>query len=150
MEKTDRIITFASYYDPMLAEIIKGRLEANGIPCYIADENINTLMPIYNQLTGGVKLRVFAHDVEKAQLLIAEDDSLETEEEPATENSITCPNCGSTNVNYGPAVERKHNWWSIAISFLAAFFFLAPIYPFYANMAVHCFKCGKDFKKPVS
>jgi hypothetical protein len=134
----------------MLAQIVKGRLEANGIPCYLADENINTIMPIYNQMTGGVKLRVFAHDIERAKLLIAEDSSLEIEDVPTAEKTTTCPYCGSTNVNYGPAIERKHSWWGIIVSFVASIFFVMGIYPFFAHKAVHCFNCGRDFKKPFS
>lgn len=44
MDDGDKIVTLESYYDPMLAEIVKGRLEANGIPCYIADANISRLI----------------------------------------------------------------------------------------------------------
>jgi len=88
VEKPDRIVTFATYYDPMLAEIIKGRLEANDIPCYMADENINTIMPLYNQLTGGVKLRLFTRDLEKARLILSEDDSLQIEDEPTEGNAL--------------------------------------------------------------
>ena len=34
----DKIVTLDIFYDPMLAEIIRGRLAANGIDCFIADD----------------------------------------------------------------------------------------------------------------
>jgi hypothetical protein len=144
MEKTDRIVTLTTYYDPMLAEIVKGKLEANGISCYLADENINTIMPIYNQLTGGVKLRVFEHDMEKAELLIAEDSELIIEnvkEEGTSSLAIrTCPNCGSANVRFAQATEKR-------VGVLTAVLSLAMlVYPFYARKSWHCFNCERDFK----
>lgn len=149
MEKGDQIVTLETYYDPMLAEIIKGKLEANGISCYLGDEYINTIMPIYNQLTGGVKLRVFERDLEKAKLVIAEDDHLEIEEESLTDDTVICPNCSSKNTRYGQATERKHGWFGIIISFLASIAFVVGIYPFYAHKTWHCFNCCKDFSEPV-
>ena len=140
MEKGDQIVTLETYYDPMLAEIIKGKLEANGISCYLGDEYINSIMPIYNQLTGGVKLRVFARDLEKAKMVIAEDDHLEIEEESTTESSVACPYCGSTNSRYGDATENRYDWLAITIAFIFITF------PFYARRVWHCFNCGKDFK----
>jgi hypothetical protein len=140
MENYDKIVTFKTYYDPMLAEIIKGKLEANSISCYLADENMGTIMPIYNQAIGGVKIRVFEHDLEKAKLVIAADVNLESEEEAVTENGVACPYCGSTNARYGDATERRYDLVAIVIAFLFMTF------PFYSRRRWHCFNCGKDFK----
>jgi hypothetical protein len=140
MEKSDQIVTLETYYDPILAEIIKGKLEANGISCYLADDNMSVIMPIYNQAIGGVKLRVFEHDLEKAKLIIAEDDNLETEEEPVDNYDVACPHCGSTNTRYGDAIENKYDLVATIVAFI--FFTL----PFYARRTWHCFNCGKDFK----
>ncbi|MGN6637370.1 MAG: putative signal transducing protein [Mucilaginibacter sp.] len=80
MATDDRIVTFETYYDLMLAEIIKGKLEANGIPCFIADESMGTMIPIYNQAIGGVKIKVFEYDLEKARQIIDTDTSLSNED----------------------------------------------------------------------
>jgi hypothetical protein len=79
MSKDDDIVTFDTYYDPMLAEIIRTKLEPNGIPCFITDDNLGIMMPIYNQAIGGIKLKVFARDVEKCREIVADID--ETAEE---------------------------------------------------------------------
>ncbi|RCH56187.1 hypothetical protein DJ568_05460 [Mucilaginibacter hurinus] len=75
MNDDDKIVTLASYYDPMLAEIIRGRLEANSIPCFIADGNTINANPLYNQAIGGIKIKVFEHDLERCREILAEDNS---------------------------------------------------------------------------
>ena len=65
MKIDDEIVTFQTYYNVMEAEIIRTKLEANGIHCFITDESLGVLYPVYNQGGGGIKLKVFARDVEK-------------------------------------------------------------------------------------
>jgi predicted ABC-class ATPase len=45
----DKIITFEQYYDVMLAHIIRTKLEDNGVPCFIADDNIISANPLYKR-----------------------------------------------------------------------------------------------------
>jgi hypothetical protein len=96
IEAEDQIITFETYYDPMLAQIVRGRLEDSGISCFIADENMGTVYPAYNNAIGGIKLKVFARDLEKCKAIIAEDNSLMVENLPLDAESNTgavCPHC---------------------------------------------------------
>ena len=137
--KRRRIVTFETYYDPILAEIIQGKLEANGIACYLADENLGVIMPIYNQGDGGVKIKVFERDLEKAKMIIDRDDTLETEDDTAAGNGIVCPYCGSTNARYGDATDNRYDWLAIVIAFIFTTF------PFYARRTWHCFSCSRDF-----
>ncbi|HVV54836.1 MAG TPA: DUF2007 domain-containing protein [Mucilaginibacter sp.] len=76
MEKDDKIVTFETYYNPMLAEIIRAKLEANGIPCFLTDESLGTMYPVYNQGGGGIKLKVFERDLEKCREIVDSDDGL--------------------------------------------------------------------------
>jgi len=76
MQKEDEIVTFETYYNIMEAEIIRTRLEANGIHCFITDESLGVLYPVYNQGGGGIKLKVFARDVEKCREILAEQTDL--------------------------------------------------------------------------
>jgi len=71
----ENIITLEGDYNPMLAQIIRGRLEANGIPCFVAGES----MP-YSQVLG-VKLKIFERDKERCLKILSED------AEPDIENS---------------------------------------------------------------
>ena len=85
MQKEDDIVTFQTYYNLMEAEIIRTKLESNGIPCFITDESLGVLYPVYNQGGGGVKVKVFARDLEKCRGVVADetapspDENIETE-----------------------------------------------------------------------
>lgn len=141
MYETDKIVTLESYYDPMLAEIVRGRLEAEGISCFIADGNVVSAQPLYNNAVGGIKIKVFERDLEKCREVIVRDNAEvllpDAEYSPPDH---TCPFCHSTNIRYGAATTRKTNWLVFAVSLLLT------VYPFYARKAWHCFNCGKDFK----
>jgi hypothetical protein len=76
MQKEDEIMTFRTFYNPMEAEIIRTKLEANDIPSFIADESLGVLYPVYNQGSGGIKLKVFAKDVEKCQEILSDETPL--------------------------------------------------------------------------
>jgi len=136
----DKIITFESYYDPMLAHIIRSRLEANGIPCFIADENIVMGNPIYNQAMGGVKLKVFEKDVERCREILAsegdlhESDHFEIDDENNT--YVVCPFCASTNVSN--ITEGKDDGLLSTIMNLAN--------PFHSQKNWHCHNCQQDFE----
>jgi hypothetical protein len=53
------------------ANLIKGRLESEGVPCFLANENITTLLPHFNRmLGGGVQIMVFERDLEKASEIL--------------------------------------------------------------------------------
>jgi hypothetical protein len=79
MKDDERIITLQTFYDPVLAHIVRGRLEANGISCFVSDENTLVANPFYNQAIGGIKLNVFEHDLEKCRAILAEDANLSDE-----------------------------------------------------------------------
>ncbi|HEY9000174.1 MAG TPA: DUF2007 domain-containing protein [Mucilaginibacter sp.] len=79
MQKDDEIVTFQTYYNIMEAEIIRAKLEANDIPSFIVDESLGVLYPVYNQGGGGIKLKVFAKDVERSNEVI--NDTAEPEDE---------------------------------------------------------------------
>jgi hypothetical protein len=141
----DKVITFESYYDPMLAYIIHTRLADNDIACFIADDNMLWAKPYYNQLLGGVKIKVFENDLERCREILAtnvdpsEQDHFETDPENNTNNSnIACSFCASTNVRYGGATAFKFHLLSVFVSVL---FFV----PLYFRNAWHCFNCHHDF-----
>ena len=79
MQKEEEIVTLETYYNPMLAEIIRTKLEASGIPCLVTDESLGVLYPVYNQGGGGIKVKVFAHDLEKAREIVADQPNLSSD-----------------------------------------------------------------------
>jgi predicted RNA-binding Zn-ribbon protein involved in translation (DUF1610 family) len=141
MDTEEDIVTFDTYYDPMLAQIIRTRLEDNGIPCFVVDENLGTLYPAYNATAGGIKVKIFARDMEKSKAIIAEDDTTNVESltEDEIENSVFCPHCGSNKVQYGLAEKPNKGWFGKLFSAVG----LSEIN---AKHQFHCFNCGKNFE----
>lgn len=136
----DKIIVFETYYNPMEANIIKARLMDSGIQCFLSDENMITVNPLYNQALGGVKLHLFQKDAGHARELLKDQD-FQIDEEPVAEadNAVACPKCGSTNVGY---VQATKNRFSILTMFVSL---LLLVYPFYAKKTHHCFNCENEF-----
>jgi|SRR5471030_1731694 len=138
----DRIVTFDVYYDPMLAHILRTKLLAAGMPCYIADENILWAKPFINQALGGVKIRVFENDLERCKAILATETDLQKQGYFYTDNEnnaeMICPYCGSANVRYGTATVFKFHLASLLVSLLVGV-------PFYFRNAWHCFNCHRDF-----
>lgn len=59
----DRIITFENFSDPFLAEVIKGKFEANDIPGFLKG-GVN---PLGTPGMDGIQLMIFEKDLEKAR-----------------------------------------------------------------------------------
>ncbi|MBC6111584.1 DUF2007 domain-containing protein [Pedobacter fastidiosus] len=140
----DRTIIYSTYYNPIEANIIKARLEDSGFSCFLADENVSTIQPLYNQAIGGVKLIVFERDVDQINQLLAEDNSDLVDDGEETENhggeKIRCEVCGSDNVGYGIAAQPKYSLWSTILAFIT---FSSPIH---AGKCHHCYNCGHEFE----
>ncbi|HEY0356393.1 MAG TPA: DUF2007 domain-containing protein, partial [Flavisolibacter sp.] len=58
--------SFTNYID---AHIVSGRLQEEGIHCWLKDENLATLYPIWTNATGGIKLMVADNQVNEAKNL---------------------------------------------------------------------------------
>lgn len=123
--------SFTNYID---AHIIHGRLREEGINCWLKDENIVTVNPIWTNAAGGIKLMVAEDQFEEAQKLLLRFD-LEKR------NNFICPFCSSGNIELVSSNKEPANWLSVLAGFL--FFNYAM-----AVKTWHCFDCGKEFKAP--
>ena len=93
-------VTIAAFTSPLEAHIARGRLEAENIQSFIMDE-----LQIWNQwylsnALGGIKLKVFHKDAEKAREImqshIAGDFQSALEIETGVPGQNSCPQCRST------------------------------------------------------
>ncbi|MFD3000729.1 DUF2007 domain-containing protein [Pontibacter toksunensis] len=144
----DRFVTIATFNELTEAHIMKGRLEAEGILCFLGDEHIVGAQPFYAVAVGGVKLKVTAQDAEEAFAIMAKiqggtseylyNDDLEMA--PPMQEHVapakTCPNCGSDNFS-----EEKYNKTVFSISYLLLGF---PL-PFMSRKFI-CYNCGHRWK----
>lgn len=130
-------VPLSSYDNYVSAHLAMGRLEAEGIKCWLKDEYTVSIDPILTNAVGGIKLMV---DEEKADEALGILNTLK-EEYKAT---LACPNCGSHDIEYVSSPRKASNWFTAIFSFLLGNFAMA------AEKQYHCFKCGHEFKEPVS
>ncbi|MBM3932769.1 MAG: DUF2007 domain-containing protein [SAR202 cluster bacterium] len=64
----DKLVTLARFSYVAEANLAKSRLDAEGIPAFVADEHMATLN--YAQAVGGIKLMVQETDMEEASHLL--------------------------------------------------------------------------------
>ena len=84
------IKTFDNYF---LANIILTRLQADGIECYLNDENTVTINPILNNVVGGIKLVVKAEDEANAISLLQQYQAEHLK-------TVQCPRCGGNHFDH--------------------------------------------------
>ncbi len=64
------LVTVATSFSPIQAHLLRGKLEASGIECFLANEMIAAVdLPISN-LSGGVRLQVRESDFDEALEII--------------------------------------------------------------------------------
>lgn len=122
-----------NFIDVIHADIVRGRLEAEGIPAILGNRHLVTAEWLYSQAMGGVQIMVPREQVDEAREIIAQIDSGEfadIDEELRQEDS--CNACGM-------ALVRKTSLsWKLAL-FIGHFLFL-PL-PFKKNN-FHCPQCS--------
>ncbi|MBK8952793.1 MAG: DUF2007 domain-containing protein [Chitinophagaceae bacterium] len=120
---------YGNYID---AHIAKGVLEENDIDCWLKDENTVTIDPILTNAVGGIKLMV---PKEKAGLAKQILESVRSEQKI----TVTCPKCGSHNIEPVNTPRKASNWFGAIVGFLTMNYAL-PV-----DTVSHCFDCGHEF-----
>ena len=82
-------ITSSTY--PADIQILKGKLESEGIQVFLRDENTVNTDPLISDAIGGVKLQVYESDKEKAIAIYKQLKSYVADEEG---NLVACKICG--------------------------------------------------------
>jgi DNA-directed RNA polymerase subunit RPC12/RpoP len=133
METKENAVVLKICDDVMEAHLIKAKLESYGVNCMITNTNFSTLLPVFNNMMGGmVRVYVLESQLESAKELL--------EESVLAEEKIHCPECNSVNLKYGFGKKRMLKIFSMLPTFLA-------LIPFMPNMMVHrCRDCGFEFK----
>jgi hypothetical protein len=130
-------VTLTSFIDPPLAYLAKSRLEFEGIPTWVADDNHINLKWTLSLALGGVKIRVLEPDVEDALKVLNTDcsEALDQIEFPDIEDDEQCNKCKSLNL-------RLYNWTRKA----AALTLLTGLPIFYFRKRLKCLDCGNTIK----
>jgi hypothetical protein len=72
-ELEQKIIVFDSYENAIRANLVKTKLDAYGIPCFLSGENFVNLYPFKNELFSGISLHVFENDVQRIREILQEE-----------------------------------------------------------------------------
>jgi len=120
-----------SYDNYINASMTLARLDEEGITCYLKDEYTVTIDPFLSNAIGGIKLMVLPDDFEEAKRLLDGFDKV-------YRDAISCPQCGSHDVEYINKAGVK-NWVTAIISWLFSNYALAAV------QVYHCYECSFEF-----
>lgn len=133
------LVTVRTFDNSIQAHLLKSKLESEGITCYLFDENIVGLNPLYNITIGGIKLKINKFDMDKASLIIQEVDQSKLTNDQG--ESLKCPNCHSEEIYSGfKSMKGIKGILSVIISFLLV------VFPIYLKTVKKCKECGYEFK----
>ena len=110
------------------AQLIKSKLDSEGIETMLMDEKTIDADPIISQAIGGVKLLVNNNDLNKAVVIYNE---IRAYEKDDNGKDITCPNCTSTKILIAD-LERKNLFYML--------------FPFFESRKYICNDCKTVFK----
>ena len=134
----NKFTTVGSYQYSSEAVIIKGRLEAEGIEVFMADNFTIDTDPLVSNAIGGVKLYVHTSRLTEA-LRVLEDISQYSVDDKG--QRIVCPKCGSDTAVLLTTVKNRKS--------LLAFVFGAGLLgtlPFYTKYIYKCNNCHHEFE----
>ncbi len=109
------LVTIATFIEPYVAHMARGKLEAHGIVCYLENENIVGTNWLYSNAIGGVRLQVEKGDAERSLELLNEKTGDVSEEK---ERSLCCPSCLSCDIQGVPKTRAEWFWYFILVSLL--------------------------------
>jgi DNA-directed RNA polymerase subunit RPC12/RpoP len=125
MNQEDRIVVLREFDNAIQANIIKTKLDAFDIPCFLTEENLANIYPAQPVLSIGVRLHVFQNDVDQANII------LEEQNLSVSEESVMCPRCGSNHIEHPSRIINM----------------IRSTFSFIFNVPEHynCLRCGNDF-----
>ena len=132
------LITINTFDNSIETHLLKSKLESEGIRCYIFDENMVSLNPLYNITVGGIKLKIDEQDLGKASVIIKHINKSKLTDEK--NEIIRCPKCNSADLYIGyKSMKDVKGILSIIVSVIFI------IYPIYYKTVNKCKSCGNEF-----
>lgn len=97
------------------AQIIKSRLEAEGIEVFLFDQFTVDTDPLVSNAVGGIKLKVWAEDEKRALQILRSISEYSLDDQG---QEIQCPICGSTKVELISSIRDLRSLLAFIFSFL--------------------------------
>ena len=118
------------------AQIIKGRLESDGIQVFLFDNLTIDTDPLISNAIGGVKLKVLYSQSEEAENILRSIQKYSVDDEG---NSIECPNCNSQKIALFSTIKDIKSFFSFLLGFLFG------TLPFHTRYKYRCENCNIEF-----
>ncbi|TWO33855.1 DUF2007 domain-containing protein [Seonamhaeicola sediminis] len=136
----DTFKTVAKYQYSAEAQIIKGRLEAEGIQVFLADNITIDTDPLVSNAIGGVKLKVLSSQAKEAEQIL---ESIKKYSVDDYGNSISCPNCNSNKTQLYSTVKDSKSFFAFIFALILNLF--VTMLPFYTKHKYKCDDCKTEF-----
>jgi DNA-directed RNA polymerase subunit RPC12/RpoP len=131
MEENDKIVLLKTFDLAIDANLAKTKLDAHGIPCFLANENMANVYVLPVNILFGVRLMVFKNDVDRA---------LEILNDQPEEHRSACPYCQSKNITFQFTKSVPTRLATIVGAL--TFGIILPVQKF------RCADCKKEFDHP--
>ena len=133
---SETFVTIARYQYSSEAQIVKGRLESDGIQVFLKDNITIDTDPLVSNAIGGIKLKVRNADEKKAKEILK---SIKAYAVDDNGNPILCPNCKKNEVELYSTIDSLKAFLSFLIGVLT--FTL----PFHTRYKYICENCKTEF-----
>ncbi|MEO8773252.1 MAG: DUF2007 domain-containing protein [Gelidibacter sp.] len=134
--KKETFTTIAVFQYISEAQIIKGRLESDGIEVFLSDNLSIATDPLVSRAIGGVKLKVLSYQATEAKKIL---NAIQKHSINDAGNLIYCPNCKSTHVELFSTIKDLTS----LLRFIYGVFFSSL--PFYTRHKYRCEMCETEF-----
>jgi len=133
-------IAVASFSQPVEAHLARTKLESEGIPCVIGNENLVRVDWFLSNAVGGVKVMVPRWEAEHARDVLRPQPRLVVVAERGVpfDGDMICPRCRCEDVYF-----RRYNR-RVAGVFMLLLGFLIP----WRDRRWVCTRCGYEWKEP--
>lgn len=131
-----KFTTVARYQYSAEAQIVRGRLESEGIQVFLSDNITIDTDPLVSNAIGGVKLKVLTEDVLKAKHILSTIKAYSIEDNG---NQICCPKCSSNHISLYSSIKDFKSFFCFIVGFLFG------TLPFNTRYHYKCEKCHFEF-----
>lgn len=134
--KNETFTTVAVFQYSSEAQIIKGRLEADGIEVFLTDNLTIDTDPLVSRAIGGVKLKVLSYQATEAKQILNAIQASSIDDEGDT---VHCPNCKSVHIELFSTIKDLKSLFSFIYGVLFSSL------PFHAKHKYRCDMCDTEF-----
>ena len=137
---SDTFKTIARFQYSAEAQIIKGRLEAEGIQVFLTDNITIDTDPLVSNAIGGVKLKVLKHQVSEAEAILKSIKKYSINDEG---NAINCPNCNGEKIELFSTIKDLKSFFAFIFASITTLF--VSTLPIYSKHKYRCEDCKTEF-----